>query len=577
VIRKLPQIIIQQIAAGEVVERPASVLKELVENSIDAQASQIKVDYQEGGIRCLRVSDDGVGIEESDVPMVFESHATSKLQKLEDFDHLQSMGFRGEAMSSISAVSKVSLWSCARSASVGVRAVMEHGHWRGLVAADGRVGTEVLVEDLFERLPVRSKFLKSAVAEARALQSTLKRIALAYPEIEFSLTESGKSVKFHWSKQNQFERVLEFFESTDAEHWMQGESKASDRTHGKWRVRFVFLRPRYFQSSRQNLQIYLNKRMIKDRKIEFAVRRAFEGYTETPGLSTGALFIEGDPALFDVNVHPTKMEIRFKDPEAVFSAVVHALRDHLEVMHFSDVQNVKFGQPSESLPSLRASLSLSSHRVGASESFQSEQVLQPVIAEAAQATQIPMGFTESWEYLGSVDATYWVVKMRGELFLFDQHALHERILYEDLWHQFQAKGRLSSQRLLFPIDLKFDQPERLEEQRDFLESLGFDWLQNSKSQWKLVATPSLLKRNSVELLRELLKGIEGGKEALLRNLLSTMACHSAIRAGDSVSVSQTLELLEKFKSEDALGHCPHGRPTFVKLSSGELEKLFHRV
>ncbi len=587
-IRKLPQVIIQQIAAGEVVERPASVLKELVENSIDAEASQIKVEYEAGGIRRLSVSDNGRGIEERDVPLVFESHATSKLQKLEDFDCLQTMGFRGEAMSSISAVARVQLWTCARDSAIGLRASTEFGHWRGIKPADRRVGTEVVVEDLFSRLPVRSKFLKSPVAEARALQSTLKKIALAYPQIDFSLHEFGRGEKFHWPRTNLFERVLEFFDATDARHWFQSvpseDAEKSSGLSSPWKVSFVFLEPRYFQSSRQNLQIYLNRRMIRDRKLEFAVRRAFEGYTETPQLSTGALFIEGDPSRFDVNVHPTKMEIRFQDPEEVFSAVVHALRDRLQVLHQDQVQafkakseNTSFFARSE--PEL-SRVFTSSDAVPEVKNFQLSSRGETKVSVGSldePVAQGALGFQSAWEYLGCIDSTYWVVKAQGELFLFDQHALHERILYEELWSQYKDKGQISSQRLLFPLDLKFEQVERLEEQRSFLESMGFDWHQNQRGTWQLIAVPALIKRNVVEILRELLQGESAGREAALRSVLSTMACHSAIRAGDAVSPSLALELLDKFKSEDALGHCPHGRPTFVKLSSRDLEKLFHRA
>jgi len=562
-IRKLPQIVIQQIAAGEVVERPASVLKELVENSIDAESTQIKVEHEEGGLRWLRVSDNGVGISADDVPLVFESHATSKLQKLEDLDSLDTMGFRGEAMSSIAAVSRMHLWTSPRGASIGCRAKIEFGLWGGIEESDRRIGTEIVVENIFERLPVRSKFLKTPIAEARQLSSILKRLALSYPECEFSFAERGKSPRFHWPKQSRFDRCLLFFEATDAERWFEGETE--DRS---WKVHFVFLKPRFFQSARQNLQIYLNQRMIKDRKLEFAVRRAFEGYTETPHLSTGVIFLEGNPSEFDVNVHPTKMEIRFKDAEEVFSVIVHALRSRLEKMHQDNL-------PSEWSATKPVELALSASPSSMRASVMS---IEEAPFEVPVQSVFSGGFVnDSWKFLGVIDSTYWITQKQGALFLFDQHALHERILYEDLNAQFDKKGILGSQRLLFPVDLQFAGREDLEDHRSSLEKLGFDWTIDSKGKWKLIAVPSLLKRNPVELLREALKGLAGSKETVFRDILATMACHSAIRAGDSVPESTAHEILVKFQSTDALGHCPHGRPTFVKLNSRDLEKLFHRV
>jgi len=301
-IRKLAPHVIQQIAAGEVIERPASVLKELIENSIDADARQIKVQSQGGGLVRLCVSDDGHGIPEKELPLVFEPHATSKFQNVEDFEKLSSMGFRGEAMSVIAHVANVSIWTCPKDQEHGFRASQSFGQWKGVEAADARLGSEVSVESLFQNLPARQKFLKSAAAESRRLLQTFKRYALAYPEVSWSYEDLDRKKKTHLPASALKDRVLWFFEAGNPEHWWEAEGQEAE-----WRLEFVALKPRYLRASRQGLQVYLNRRPIKDRQLEFAVRRAYEGYTETPQWGMGALFLEGPPADFDVNVHPTKM------------------------------------------------------------------------------------------------------------------------------------------------------------------------------------------------------------------------------------------------------------------------------
>lgn len=568
-IQKLPQLVIQQIAAGEVVERPASVLKELVENSIDAGANQIKVEHQEGGLRWLRVSDNGLGVASEQLPLVFESHATSKIKRLEDLDELSSMGFRGEAMSAISSVARVEFWTCREGQDVGSRARVHYGNWQGVAEADRRCGSEVTVQDLFHNLPVRAKFLKSPQSEGRLLLTTLKRIALAYPEIEFQFRESGKPARLHWNPESTFDRALHYFEEEDPEHWIEGQWNEAE--HPEWKVHFVFLRPRYFQSSRQNLALYLNRRMIRDKKLEFAVRRAFEGFTETPQFSTGVIFLSGPSSEVDVNVHPTKMEVRFRDPDQIFSLIVHGLRSALNKIHHETPTLV---EKARSMPHFGDSV----------HDYRPTRVIRSDATAVAQEKpnsiplQIPITpLTESYQFMGALDQTYWLVKKNEQLMIFDQHALHERVLYEELLAQYDKQGRLSAQRLLFPVELKFEGKEALEDNREILESLGFDWTVDAQGRWRLTSAPSILKREVVAPLKAILEGREKAKETLLRDILATIACHSALRAHDPVQPMMADSILKRFQSDDALGHCPHGRPTFIRLTAGDLEKFFHRA
>lgn len=594
-IEKLSTQVIQEIAAGEVIERPASVLKELIENSIDAGASEIRVRYDAGGLSSLEVSDDGKGVSERDFPLVFESHATSKLKSIDDFNSLSTMGFRGEAMSSISAVAHVDFWTTFEGNDIGHRAKMDFGVWQGVVSDQKRVGSQVKVEKLFDRLPVRQKFLKSPQAETRALTQVWRRYALSCPEKKWVLESVDGKKKLSAGIQSAMSRVIWFFDERMESYWFEAKSES----HG-WKIHFVGLKPRYLQSRRQGLFIDLNRRPIKDRSLEMAVRRAFEGYAEQPQNVVGWLSLEGDPGLFDVNVHPTKTEVRFLEKDKVFSAVVAVIRKALEAIHKLDFETqiqgdagelktptrLEFGKkpltifawPSSKSKSINyvnqsnAEVSDGTREVSSkSEEFKNEE-------EPSQDQASKLGLEEAgFQYIGSIERTYLIAKKAEQLFLFDQHALHERVLYEELKRDFEKNKKVSSQRLLFPQALDWADAEELLENEQILERLGFEVRAWGEGKIQLLAAPMLLKRDPAAALKEIAIGKESAEESILRLSLATLACHAAIRAHDAISDQEAQKILDQFESDDALGHCPHGRPTFVRLGSRELEKFFHRV
>lgn len=611
-IKRLSSQVIREIAAGEVIERPASILKELIENSIDAGASRIEVEYLDGGIQEIRVRDNGFGIAPSDLPLVFENHATSKINKLEDFESLSSMGFRGEAMSSIAAVSKVLLVSSREVDEESYQVEVQHGKWLGTKPTDKSMGTQVRVSEVFAKLPVRQKFLKSPASEARALHQVFRRYVLCHPEISWRLAVVDGAVKEEHSLATPFERFLWFF-GIENQDWAFETIYESLDT----KIHFMGLKPRYLRPNRLGVQIFLNHRPIKDRGLEFAIRRAFEGYAERTNEVSGCLFLNLSPSSFDVNVHPAKTEVRFLHQEKLFSSIVHGIREGLEKIHKGSGDlgaryHEKFTSNSaEALAaksSSSGSMNLESQSkdyvnmstwgprgaedfftakadVGTSDSeeIKSEQRVFNTATEGVTAevemksrTIASLGFHGKFELLGIVERSFLVAKKNEELYLFDQHALHERVLYEELRDEMDNKHSLPSQRLLFPVQLKMDEYEGLLEQEELIRSLGFEIREWKSNKIQVIAVPALLKKNFEQALNAILECSVQARDSILREALATIACHSAIRVHDFISDEEAKRILDRFDSEDALGHCPHGRPTFVRLGKRDLEKFFHR-
>ncbi len=566
-IQKLPPHLIHQIAAGEVIERPSSALKELLENSIDAGAKKIIIEFEGGGLDRLTVEDNGTGILEGDFPLVFEAHATSKLQSLEDFDCLRSLGFRGEALAAMGQIAEVELESSTSASLIGQRMIVRFGAHQPLRPIDKRLGTRVTLRRLFAQHPVRLKFLKSARSEAMALHQLFRKYALAYPEIAFEFGEAGKP-KLKLNSQSTLERSLWYFDSEEEGSWF---SFGGAEAH--WKVSGVALLPARLGSVKSQIILRLNRRPIRDSQLEFAVRRAFEGYTENTRDVAVSLDLEGDPKDFDVNVHPTKAEVRFRNAEGLFSLIVSAIRRSLEISHRSKDHVAPMA--SNPLPATTPAMEVAA---AAPLVFANDRTASmPDVSQRQLGLSLPMQALSPYSYMGVIDRTYLVARRDEDLYLFDQHALHERILYERLLREFQVESRVRSQRLLFPQTLRFEQAEKLLEHEELLQRLGFEIRQWKESSISILATPALLRREPEKILQKFVESIELPLETMARDVLATMACHSAVRAHDILANAEVEELFRQFDSQDALGHCPHGRPTFVRWTGRDLEKLFHRV
>lgn len=599
-IQKLPDHLVHQIAAGEVIERPASALKELIENSIDAGASNLEIEYEAGGLGLLRLMDDGQGIEEQELPLAFQAHATSKLQSMDDFDRLQSFGFRGEALCSMASVGDLEIWTSTPQSSLGSRGRQAFGGALELTKADKRRGTQITLRDLFVRHPARLKFIKSERAESLQLHQVFRRYALSHPEISWRIRDLSGKKDVQVSQSNFLDRVLWFFDEEDANRWLEMEHEGSS-----FKFKIFAIKPRYIGDGRGSVHLFLNRRPIKDAKLEFALRRGFESFTERPRDLSAVVYLEGDPKLFDVNVHPMKTEVRFVDADRLFSDLVHVVRSRLEGLHRESFMSLDRSpvESSPSTPKTSETLPLAlaparspevspdrEHIETRSEIRASLEIHAPLETQAPNETQSPNEVspirreafvqearTSEWEYLGNLDQTYLIVKRREALFIFDQHALHERILFERLMRNLQKNERLPSQRLLFPIPITMTHVEALLEKEELLERLGFELRLWNDGKVQMVSAPEILKRGYQEVLRSLSESFERPLESLSRDVLASLACHSAVRAHDRLSPEEIQRLLKDFSSEDALGHCPHGRPTYVEWSLKDLEKCFHRI
>jgi len=576
-IRKLPPHLIHQIAAGEVIERPSSVLKELIENALDAGASKIQIRAKEGGLKELCVEDDGSGMTDADLSLAFESHATSKLSQMDDFRKLASFGFRGEALASVGSVADVVIETSSLISTTGLRLRNSFGRLGEIEKIDKRMGTKIRVNHLFDRLPARLKFMKSVRAEALALQQMLRRYAVTHPKVSWTYTNEDSDRVLQFSPTTFFNRGLEVLEARDASQWF-----LVDESQGTWKVEILALHPKHRGSVSRGFYLYLNDRPLKDVKMEMATRRGFEGFTEFPREITAIVRISGDPEDYDVNVHPMKLEVRFQNPDEVFSLIVRAIRKTLDVAHYpevksSDTESVEAPRLSSS-PSVYTSAAPSAVPLGVPRS-----AFFPGATSVQEAPSLSLGNSpmfsraSSFEYLMSLDQTFLVCRRNEDLYLFDQHALHERILYERLLLNFEKGERIASQRLLFPIPLLFQNAGALiDREAEFLK-LGFEIRVWNDQKAQLVSAPAFLKREPQKAIEALIESWEKGVEAISRQSLATLACHSAVRAHDVLARQEIDRLLLDFESEDSLGHCPHGRPTFVRLQIRDLEKMFHRI
>lgn len=581
-IRKLPPHIVHQIAAGEVVERPASALKELIENALDAQAKKISIEYSEGGLHRLQIDDDGHGISASELPLAFEAHATSKLRDFDDFMTLKSYGFRGEALSALGSVSDLQIWTSTADETLGSLGRVNYGVSDAVKPTDKRLGTQVLVTDLFARHPARLKFMKSVRSETQALQQVFRRYALAMPEMAWAILDQQSQKEIRLSPSSRLDRTLWFFDGEDSEQWFSANGE-EDLIH----VEVLALKPKHFGKVRSGLQFFLNGRPIRDSSLEFSLRRAYEGFTLEPRSLAAVVYIQAPPSIFDVNVHPMKSEVRFLNADKIFSLIVRTVRDSLQSLHlegvFEPVLSRSFAI--DSPPRVEAATDLSRAVTVA------EQLVQPMpVARSLENSSLPhhqsreglqLGLipdlVSKFKFLGSLDHTYIVAERDQALYLFDQHALHERVLYEELLQFYKDQKSIPSQRLLFPIPVLLQNAEKLVEHEEVLESLGFEMRLWNDGKVQIVAAPAILKRGYDLVLHKLAECRELPIETLTREVLSTVACHSAVRAHDRVCDAEVERLLKSFSSQDALGHCPHGRPTFIRFEVRDLEKQFQRV
>ena len=553
-IQILPEEIRSKIAAGEIVERPASVIKELIENAFDAKASFIKINLREGGIKEVSVYDDGEGIEPEDLKICYKHFATSKIKTLSDIFKIVTFGFRGEALASISQVSKMTILSKHADYDSAYEIRVEFGKEIYFKPAHLSKGTLVKVEDLFLNLPARKAFLKTPRTETFKIMEIIRGLSLCSPETKYqvkSIDENKENTLFFWEGGNERE-LLSYIIGLEKSFF-----KELLLEHPPYSIFLLLTDTSKTFSHTKYLYFLINKRWIKDEKLTKMIINALKPFYGNLGFPAGIISIKAPYHLIDVNVHPAKWEIRFKDEKTLFLALNKALEEFFSKKTFYYVREKhSFShQIKEDIP-LDYSQEVSHLYLERKPSFISSDFKKP-----------------SHKYLGTFLNTYLLVEKEENLYIIDQHALSERIIYEDLKRNF---SKSLSQELLIPVLLNIScDPSEFEEKRKILHSMGFEleFLENNKIVLKKI--PSIFKIDIKDILEKVLEEPFSGLEELQLEVLKRYACLLARKKGDILSEREIAFLIEKFFSEN-LQTCPHGRPIYIKLSLKDIEKDLRR-
>jgi len=604
-IKVLPAEVAAKIAAGEVVERPASVVKELVENAIDAGATEIKIEIRRGGVRLMRVIDNGCGIPGDEVELAFARHSTSKLESASDLARVSTLGFRGEALASIAAVAQVTLISRTAQEPVGTQVKLENG---AIVGREGKgcpQGTVVTVENLFYNVPARRKFLRRESTEAGHISQLVSRYALAYPELRFSLLSDGR-LAFQSTGSGQLYDVLVKVYGLEAAQQMLAVESGSGEPRAEGvktaiRVYGYVSSPSLHRSNRRYLTFFVNRRWVQDRSLSFAASEAYHTLLPTGRYPIVVLNVDLDPAEVDVNVHPTKREVRFRRGNEVFAAVQKAVRRVLT--ESSPLPTVTshphpVGPPAEGLSFWGQPRRLTGVGGERRPLGQLAMEVQRTAEDALATTVTPQPDSllrprlPMLRVLGQLGQTYIIAEGPGGMYLIDQHTAHERVLYERFAAE-RAHKAVASQQLLTPLPLELTprQQAAMAEHLEALTELGFEIEPFGGETYLLRAVPAALERGPsttlrrgsgqgdigqavIEILDELAE--EDGGETREEKTLISVVCHSAVRAGRTLSMEEMRDLVRQLE-ETSLPHtCPHGRPTMIHLSAEQLAREFRR-
>jgi DNA mismatch repair protein MutL len=580
IIKPLPDLLISQIAAGEVVERPASVLKELLENSLDAGATRIDVQLEEGGVRLIRVVDDGSGIAPDDLALALARHATSKIASLADLERVGSYGFRGEALASIASVARVTITSRHASQDHAFRLRSEADAIEPAALAGG---TTIEVSDLYFNTPARRKFLKTEATEFAHCDEVMRRMALARPDVTFTLSHNG-SAKRRLASADFSRRARDIIGEDFFPH-----ARPLDATAGPLRLSGLAALPAYSRSGRDEQYFFVNGRYVRDKLLTHAARQAWADILHGARHPAYVLFLELDPAGVDVNVHPAKTEVRFRDARGIHQFVFHALQRTLATP-LSGAESRAEAAPSF-VPSAFSYARQAGLAVGESAArpyleFARAAFADTGIAVSPAPTAGSHGDTSApllGYAIAQLHGVYILAQNAGGLVLVDMHAAHERILYEKLKQSLDA-GPPATQALLVPLLLSASEAEMAtaSEQAKALGQLGFAVAAAGPHELAVRALPALLAGgNAVDLVRSLLRDLAEHPasrvvEARRNELLATMACHGAVRAHRQLSLPEMDALLRQMEDTERADQCNHGRPTWVQLSMAELDKLFMR-
>ena len=621
VIHLLSQNTIDQIAAGEVVERPRSVVKELTENAIDAGATAISVEIKEGGISLIRVTDNGSGIEKSEIRKAFLRHATSKIEDAQDLPHIHSLGFRGEALSSICAVSQMELITKTQEEFTGVHYQIEGGAECEFSEIGAPKGTTFLVRNLFYNVPARRKFLKQPQTEGSYVADLMEHLALSHPDISIKFIVNGQ-VRFQTSGNNQLKEVIYRIYGKEVTDHLIDFSLNGKSVH----VRGFLGKPEQNRSNRNFEIFFVNGRYVHNDVLQKAVEEGYKQYLMQHKFPFCVLHFEFEPEDIDVNVHPAKMEIRLQHGAEVYAEIAAAIRGRLHEIEL--IPDVLLTEEKEQTPQIRqapepfevnrtymeriqepvremvseeetpyqAKLSvqkiLGDHPVNTTESDLHHNIIKsaehilvekPVQLDLFEENFVDVKSRESYQILGQIFDTYWLIAFKDKLFIMDQHAAHEKVKYERLVKELKNKT-VTSQQITPPVVLHLDSKEEqaLLSYRDYFTSLGFEIEEFGTGSVAIRSMPvDLYGCEEMEFFREVLDELcenpMKDQPDVILNKLASMACKAAVKGNNSLTFEEVSALLDEMLTLDNPYHCPHGRPTIISMSKYEIEKKFKRI
>lgn len=579
--------VVNQISAGEVVEKPAHLVKELVENSLDAGATEISIEIRHGG-RFVKIQDNGEGIRSFELKTALERHATSKIKISDDLWNLNSFGFRGEALASIAAVAEVQIQSCHVEEKNPSQILCKFGKTLDLRPSSRREGTEIAVENLFDNVPARLKFLKSDSAEVQAIKTVIRAIALAHPGVQFKLSVDGGLQFFFQKKTKLLERAREVLEKSEM-YTLKSRKNNMD-------VEIVFSSPHEVAKTSKQIWIFAQNRFVQDRALQAAIMDAYRSLLMHGEYPHVVCKINCLPQEIDVNIHPTKSQVKFQDPSAAFRAVHGTLREALEKAPWIK-NSTPHAAASPMCSSLSAdtfetyesvmpttTMSFQDHTLSQTQFKQKSFIAYPQTLETYTATAATGGYWSSLQVLGQANLTYIICQKDDRLVYVDQHAAHERVVFESLMKAWKEK-KFEIQDYLFPfvIDLTEEKVDALLAIEATIHELGISIERLGPLSLGIKAAPTLIKDSSLVRVFEKMANdlIENGGtfaiEKSIGDIFATMACHSVVRAGQSLSHSQMQELLKSMDQFALSSFCPHGRPVSVDTTFIELEKQFGRI
>lgn len=568
----LDDLTINKIAAGEVIERPANVVKELVENSIDAGADNIVIEVKNGGKTFIKITDNGKGIRQDDMAISLERHATSKIRKVEDLEKTYTMGFRGEALASISAISTLTMQSKTKDEFTGTKIVAKAGNIIEAEECGMQVGTTIFVENLFFNTPVRYKFLKQDATEFRYIKNWVQKVALANPNISFRLLNDGKNIFFSNGNGNILDIIYLMYGKEIKENLLEVNYESDNI-----KVTGVIGNTLISRDNRKEQIIFLNKRNIKNNVLINSADQAFKGAVGIGKYGFYILNLDMPANFYDVNVHPTKMEVRFKDEDKIYKVVYHAIKSTMLKFEFlgnneNEEHNEEYIENEYEFLTNEYSEKSSNSKSENQEQKEAEHNIIANINSKNELRKREEARTVKYKYIGILFRTFIIIEVENEIFLIDQHAAHERVLYEKIKENYKKKVSQNSQMMLMPevINLTHREMEFVKNNIEIFKNTGFDIEIFGENSVKINGIPDLeykAKTQNIfmDILDEMLTNERTSIKDVEERFIATVACKAAVKANMDLSVPEVENLIQSLLSLNNPYTCPHGRPTTIKI------------